>query len=98
MKAVDTAPLIQAAYASGRVDDFWGRDWNEAQYELGLKERPATEERSSTPLITSTPARSMMSPTTTPVHKATKKSSASKKGKTKIKMAKASRKANRRKN
>jgi hypothetical protein len=97
MKAVEAASVIEAAYASGRVDDFWGRDWDDAQYELGLKERPAMPERVSTPQITSTPARSTMSPTAAPVHKAAKKSAASKKGKTKMKMAKASRKTNRRK-
>jgi HEAT repeat protein len=95
MKAVEAAPLIQRAYASGRVDDFWGRDWDDAQYELGLKERPATPEGFSAPLITSRPVRSTTSITTTPVQKSTKKSPPSKKGK--AKMVKVSKKVNRRK-
>jgi hypothetical protein len=77
MKAVDAAPLIQAAYASGRVDDFWGGDWDEAQYELGLKERPPAQERSSLLSRPPTPARSTTSTPYTPVHKSTKKSSSS---------------------
>ena len=77
MKAVEAAPLIQAAYTSGRVDDFWGGNWDEAQYELGLKERPLEEE---TPIYPAS-------------HKSTRKAPASKKAKSKL--AKASRKANR---
>lgn len=95
MKAVEAAPLIQEAYASGRVDDFWGGDWDEAQYELDLKERPAKEERLDILATTAVSARSTMSMTNTLVHKSAKKVSASKKAK--AKMVKASKKANRRK-
>jgi hypothetical protein len=95
MKAVEAAPLIEEVYASDRVEEFWIGDWDEAQYELGLKERPATTERFDLLSPPPTPARSMTSTFNTPVHKATKKAPASKKAK--IKMAKASKKANRKK-
>ena len=97
MKAVEAAPLIQEAYASERVDDFWGADWDEAQYELGLKERPPTQERFGLFSPPSTPTRSTTSIATTPTHKSTKHIPASKKAKTKSKMVKASKRANRRK-
>ena len=97
MKAVESASTIQEAYASGRVDDFWGVDWDEAQYELGLKERPAIPKRASLSSTLSTPARSTTSIPTTSTHKSTKKSSASKNAKAKTKMAKASKRANRKK-
>jgi hypothetical protein len=113
VKAVEAAPLMEEAFASDCVNEFWCGDWNEAQYQLGLKERPPAKDResilrerlgprtrplpglSSISSISSTPTPAPS--TTTPVHKPTKKSSASKKGKTKIKMVKASRKTNRRK-
>jgi hypothetical protein len=98
LRQMKAAPLIQEALVSDHVDDFWSGDWDEAQYKLGLKERPAIPaERVSTPLITSTPTRPTMSATTAPVHRAAKKSPTSKKGKAKMKMARASRKANQRK-
>jgi hypothetical protein len=100
MEAVEAAPLIEEAYANDCVDESWCGDWEEVQYELGLKERPARQERSSIFPIISTPAPSTPARSTTPipntlVHKSTKKSPASKKAK--IKMTKASKKANRRK-
>ena len=100
MKAVEAAPLIEEALASDCVNETWCGDWDEAQYKLGLKERPAKEERSSILSAPSIPAQSTTtlatkSVTNTLVHKSTKKSAASKKGKSK--MAKASRKANRKK-
>jgi hypothetical protein len=111
MKAVEAAPLIQEAFANDCVEEFWCGDWDEVQYELGLKERPPRKERSSifptlptwTPtLSTSTPAQFTPTPTpsmpsipNTPVHKSTKKSPPSKKAKAKVKMAKASKRANR---
>jgi hypothetical protein len=97
MKAVEAAPLIQEALASDRVDEYWSGDWDEAQYKLGLKERPPAKERPSilsTP-TPPTPARSTTTITDMPVHKSTKKSSSSRKAK--VKMVKASKKANRRK-
>jgi hypothetical protein len=33
MNMVEAAPLIERAYASGRVDECFYGDWNEAQYE-----------------------------------------------------------------
>ena len=95
MKAVEAAPLIQTAYASDRVDDFWGGDWDEAQYELGLKERPAPEERVSISPTPALPARSTISVPNRTDHKSTKRAPSSKKAKTQ--MAKASKKANRKK-
>jgi hypothetical protein len=94
MKAVEAAPIIEAAYASGRVDDFWGGDWDEAQYELGLKERPARPERSSFS-APSTLTRPSTSVADIYAHTSKKKAPASKKAK--AKMVKASKKANRRK-
>jgi hypothetical protein len=109
-KALEAAPLIQEAFESDYVNEFWCGDWDEAQYQLGLKERPPREERSSIFPIIPTPAPSIPVPSTsvpstpalpptpipnTPVHKSTKNFPASKKAKTK--MAKASKKANRRK-
>jgi hypothetical protein len=95
MQAVEAVPLMQEVYASGRVDESWCGTWDQVQYELGLKERPAKEERSSPFPITSIPTPSMPTITNTPVPKSTKKAPPSKKAKTKI--AKASKKANRRK-
>jgi hypothetical protein len=91
MKAVEAAPLIERAYASGRVDELFCGDWNEVQYELGLKERPPKKDNFRT-------LPSLLAPTrSTPgiASKLPKKPSSSKKAKTK--MAKASKKANRRK-
>jgi hypothetical protein len=91
MKAVESASLIERAYASGRVDETFCGDWNEAQYELGLKEQPPTKDKPRT-------LPSLLAPTrSTPgiASKPAKKSSPSKKAKTKL--AKASKKANRRK-
>lgn len=114
MKALESAYLIQEAFESDCVNEFWCGDWDEAQYQLGLKERPPTKDRDSilrerlgppnrpmpalsTTSMTTRPisARSTTSITTTPIHKSTKNASASKKAK--VKMAKASKKTNRRK-
>jgi hypothetical protein len=114
MKAVEAAPLIQEAFANDCVEEFWCGDWDEVQYDLGMKERPPRNERrsifptlsTSTPtLSTPTPARSTPTPTPskpsiphTPVPKSTKKSPPSKKAKAKVKMTKASKRANRKRN
>jgi len=89
---VEAAPLIERAYASGRVDELFYGDWNEAQYDLGLKERPPTKERFRT---LPTPTRSTLGSANILAYKPLKKSPSSKKAKTK--MIKASKKANRRK-
>jgi hypothetical protein len=95
MKAVESANIIQEAYANDCVDKFVCGDWNEAQYELGLKVRPPSKARPSIfpTLSTPTPARSTPTPTlstpnipNTPVHKSAKKSPLTKKAQ--IKMAK----------
>jgi hypothetical protein len=39
-KAVETAPLIEAAYAADRVDASFVGDWDNAQVYLGLKKAP----------------------------------------------------------
>jgi hypothetical protein len=91
MKVVEAAPLIERAYASGRVDELFCGDWNEVQYELGLKERPPTKDKPHTLPSLLAPTRSTLGITSKPA----KKSSPSKKAKTK--MVKASKKANRRK-
>jgi hypothetical protein len=36
-KAVETAPIVETAYAAGRVDTSFVGDWDEAQVYLGLK-------------------------------------------------------------
>jgi hypothetical protein len=96
MKAVEAAPLIEEAYANDRVDESWFGDWNEVQYEFGLKERPPREERrdifSPLSMPTTRPTTGM---TPTVAHRSTGKAPASKKAKNK--MVKASKKANRRK-
>lgn len=48
LHAVEAVPVIQRAYEAGYVDLSICGDWTEVQYELGLKERPAR-----TPLETS---------------------------------------------
>ena len=95
MKVVEAAPLIERAYASGRVDEFFYGDWNEAQYELGLKERPPREEMFPILPAPSAPTRSTLGTANVFAYNPSKKSPASKKAKTK--MIKASKKANRRK-
>jgi hypothetical protein len=95
MNVVEAAPLIERAYASGRVDEFFYGDWNEAQYELGLKERPPREEFFPILSAPSAPTRSTLGTTNVFPYNSSKKSPASKKAKTK--MIKASKKANRRK-
>lgn len=97
MKALEAVPLIEEAYANDCVDEAWCGDWNDVQYALGLKERPPRKERPNIfpSLSKSPPARSVPSISTTPIHKSTKKSPPSKKAK--LKMAKDSKKANRRK-
>jgi len=94
LKAVESVPLIQRALASGCVDKSICGDWNEVQYDLGLKERPEIEPDLRIP-ATSTPTQPMAGTANTLAHKPTKKSSSSKKAKTK--MIKASKRANRRK-
>jgi hypothetical protein len=107
-KALEAAPLIQEAFESDCVNEFWCGDWDEAQYQLGLKERPPEGRPNILSLLkpaASTPVPSTPSPPTpalpstpipdTLVHKSTNKFLSSKKAKTK--MAKASKKANRRK-
>ena len=93
MKAVESANIIQEAYANDCVDKFVCGDWNEAQYELGLKVRPPSKARPSIFPTLSTPVRSTPTPTpstpnipNTPIHKSTKKSPLTKKAQ--IKMAK----------
>jgi hypothetical protein len=39
-KAVETAPLIEAAYAADRVDPSFVGNWDDAQVWLGLKKAP----------------------------------------------------------
>jgi len=95
MNVVEAAPLIERAYASGRVDEFFYGDWNEAQYELGLKERPPIKERFPILPAPSAPLRSPLSTAKVLAPQPSKKSPPSKKAKTK--MIKASKKANRRK-
>jgi hypothetical protein len=95
IKAVEAAPLIQEAYANDCVDEFVCGDWNEAQYELGLKVRPPSKARPSLFSTLSTPIPARSTPTSTPstpsipntpVPKSAKKSPLTKKAK--IKMAK----------
>ena len=95
MNVVEAAPLIERAYASGRVDEFFYGDWNEAQYELGLKERPLTKERFPILPAPSAPAQSTRGRANVFASKPSKKPPSSRKAKTK--MIKASKKANRRK-
>jgi len=95
MKAVETAPLIQRALASNRVEEDICGDWDEVQYDLGLKERPARKARFNSLSAPVTPTRSRPDSPSVLTHKSTKKSSSSKKAKTKL--AKASKKTNRRK-
>jgi len=100
MKALEAAPLIEEAYANDCVDEAWCGDWNDVQYSLGLKERPPRQERSGIFPLLSTPTPTPVlatpsNPDLSVVHKSNKKSPSSKKAKSK--MAKASKKANRRK-
>lgn len=37
LKAVEAAPVIERAFAAGRVDETCGGDWEDVQIELGLK-------------------------------------------------------------
>ena len=85
MQAVETAPLIERAYASDHVDEMFCGHWDEVQYELGLKERPTPKPDYRALPGLPTPAELTPSTTNTPAHKTTKKSPPS--NKTKIKMA-----------
>jgi hypothetical protein len=40
LKAVEAAPVIERAFAAGRIDESIAGDWPEAQYELGLADEP----------------------------------------------------------
>jgi hypothetical protein len=40
MKAVEAAPVIEAAFAAGHVDESIVGRWEEVQYELGLRDTP----------------------------------------------------------
>ena len=95
MQAVETAPLIERAYASDHVDEMFCGHWDEVQYELGLKERPTPKPDYRALPGLPTPAEFTPSTTNTLAHKTTKKSPPS--NKTKIKMAETSKKANRKK-
>jgi hypothetical protein len=46
LKAVEAAPLIEQAYAVGRVNEDFIGDWEDAQVHLGLREKRDRPERS----------------------------------------------------
>ena len=40
MEAVEAAPVIERAFAAGRIDESIAGDWPEVQYDLGLTDTP----------------------------------------------------------
>ncbi len=105
LDAKEAAPIIERAFQQKRVDEIFVGDWNEVQYELGLKERPTPEERAQLASKIRKPISpesiEIMTPTgdfRPPNHsyfQVGKKQAGNKKNK--VKMAKASKKANRKK-
>lgn len=49
LKAVEAAPVIEAALAAGEVDESFCGDWDEVQYELGLRRTPPPAPRGNKP-------------------------------------------------
>ncbi len=41
LKAVEAAPVMEAAFKANVVDEFMGGDWPQTRYEMGLGPRPA---------------------------------------------------------
>jgi hypothetical protein len=44
LEAVETAPIIEAAFATENVDEFMAGDWEQVRYELGLGPPPARKQ------------------------------------------------------
>lgn len=51
LKAVESAPVIEAAYAADRVDRFFAGTWEDARYELGLGPMPESRRRPQRSLL-----------------------------------------------
>jgi hypothetical protein len=43
LKAVEAAPLMERAFAAGKIDEMMRGDWDDVQVDLGLKEKPSFE-------------------------------------------------------
>jgi hypothetical protein len=89
LQAVETAPVIEAAFAGGAVTEYICGDWEDAQVRLGLLAERITPLRTRPPLFSPL---SPVSPMTSPA-----RPRASPKAKNRRKEARAARKRNRRK-
>jgi hypothetical protein len=109
LKAVESAPLIERAFAANRVDEFYIGDWDDVQVELELKEPSEKQIRDESrlrdliesltrPVVADETPRSDY-PIPAPVHTyaAVKPAKSSTARKNKRKIAKAARKKNKRK-
>jgi hypothetical protein len=92
-KAVEAAPLIERAFAAQAVDESIMGDWDEVQVELGLKSREEVPQKNFSPFLDLPPLFTSESATEDVASKHRKKELATKK--TRNKMARQSRKKNR---
>lgn len=100
LKAVEAAPVIERAFAAGRVDESIMGDWEDVQVELGLKE-PDEEYRKRNPFFDLVPSLSSLEPSAFNAPQSFRPAQitspkAKTKAKSKRKHVKASRKKNRR--
>ncbi|MBA2391875.1 MAG: hypothetical protein H0V70_03930 [Ktedonobacteraceae bacterium] len=94
LHATEAAPLVERAYAARSVDPMVVGDWNDAQVEFGLLTAEEVEQRRAS-IISQAPTRASLDSSVFPqVPKGTRQHSSGDK-KTKKKMAKQSRKKNR---
>ena len=111
LKAIEAAPLIERAFAADRIDEFIVGDWDDVQVEFGMKSREEVEEKRrqenaarerSHPGLSREDSfyaspQSYLNPNPSYIAAPVSTGKSSNRNKAKAKMAKASRKKNRRK-